>query len=56
MDTQHPKEDTRMVAPLTRGAREAARKRGEDIGEVYSDHHTGKSRNRPDLMRLLADA
>ena len=39
-----------------RRAREAAARRGEEIDEVYSDRHTGKSRNRPGLRRLLADA
>ena len=39
-----------------RRGRAAAAKRGDDVAEVYSDHHTGKSRNRPGLKRLLADA
>jgi len=39
-----------------RRGRAAALKRGADVEEVYTDHHTGKSRNRPGLKRLLADA
>jgi len=44
------------LADQERRIRVYGKSNGLEIGKVYADHHTGKSRNRPGLKELLSDA